>query len=533
MDNNYYTYASGGTQKDNIMVNSNRPKFHNKKRTIIILIVSLIIILGATYFFIPKKAGNICGFCAGPPYIVKTENSCIGFRYEKQPPKECNDCGVTLMCVGVVTPWKKCYTYSENNGVKINFAEVPNCKNPETWQEALNICPVCYNEAAKLAYNADDLNKAIEICTSINDSDEKNNCYIELASLKKDSYVCDQISDSTLKNNCFLSLGIKLPIKLDLFVMSQCIYAPALESIMPNLENIWKDKINIELHHLIYSNINTGYPKYCIDSANKYCDPLGGAAQVRQSIVELCIQKYQRDKLWNFVNDANSYVFSGKTMPTWSVIAQPLGIDVDKIKSCQQQEWRQLLEAEKQGLKTSYQVIDPSKHNGTKSILIVIDSSPTLVINGMFYDGNRNQYDVMKSICSSFENPPKECKQFDELPIPDDAKDARIKSTLWQIMDIAKMQYIKENSFVNVCNGTALGTSTELTIAAQEIQKNGGNIICYSAASGYCIYSTLKSDPNKSFCIDSTGVSMDYSASIGGCTGIGSPAVLTCAKHKN
>ncbi len=523
MDNNHYTYSQGEHQKNNTA--------RYNKKVIIILIVSIIIILGATYFFIPKKAGNICGFCPGPPYIVKTENSCIGFRYEKQPPRECNDCGVTLMCVGIVTPWKKCHTYSENNGVKVNFAEVPNCKDPETWQEVLSICPACQNEAAKLAYNANDLNKAVEICGSINDSESKNNCYIALASLEKDSYVCDQIIDSTLKNNCFLSLGIKLPIKLDLFVMSQCIYAPTLESIMPNLENTWKDKINIELHHLIYSNINTGYPKYCIDSANKYCNPLGGAAQVRQSIIELCIQKYQRDKLWNFVNNANEYIISGKTMPAWSTIAQSLGIDVEKIKTCQKEEWQHLLETEKQNLKVSYPVGDSSKHNGANTVFVT--GSPTLVINDVIYDEDRNQYAVMKSICSSFENLPRECKQFDELPIPDEAKDARIKSTLWQIMDIAKMKYIEENSFVNICNGTALGTSTELTVAAQEIKKDGGTITCHSIASGYCIYSTLKSDPNKSFCIDSTGVSMDYFASIGGCTGTGSPATVTCSKHKN
>lgn len=527
MDNNYYAYTSGGKTQNQNSTKSSLSKPHNNKK-IILIVIGLIIILGIITFFIPKNSGGTCGFCPGPPYIVRTENTCIGFKYEKEPPKGCMDCGLRLMCIGIVMPHKKCYTYSINDGVKINFAEVPNCKNPETWQEALNICPTCYMEAARLAYEANDLNKAIEICDSASDSNIRNNCYIELASIKKDSSVCDQVSDNTLKNNCFLSLGIKLPIKLDLFVMSRCSSAPAFESFMPSLEQIWKDKININLHYVMYSNLNTGYPKYCIDRANKYCNPLNGAAQVRQSIVELCIQKYQKDKLWDFVNRVNIYILSGLNPPSWTVDAESLGIDIEKINTCEQQEWKQLLDAEMQGLKTSYPVTEPSKHNGMNSIFI--DSSPTLVINGTIYDGNRNQNDVMKSLCSSFENPPVECKQFEQLPISDDARDDRIKSTLWQISDIARNQYIQKNSFADICNGLDLGTSTELTIAAQTIKDNGGVIICHSAVSGYCIYSTLKSDPKKSFCVDSSGVGMDYVASLGGCLG-GSAVALTCQKH--
>jgi prepilin-type N-terminal cleavage/methylation domain-containing protein len=101
---------------------------------------------------------------------------------------------------------------------------------------------------------------------------------------------------------------------------------------------------------------------------------------------------------------------------------------------------------------------------------------------------------------------------------PDAAKDARIKSAVTQIRDIAQMQYIDSNSFVSVCNGTALGTSSELLTLAADISANGGTVTCYANSAGYCTYSTLKTDATKTFCVDSAGVAKEYSTT-SDCTG--------------
>ena len=81
-----------------------------------LLIVFLILVL--LLFFFPKKAGWTCGWCPPPPAVYKVEYGCIGLKYEYQPP--CIDCGKQILCFGIVTKEKKCYT-KENN----QFKEVP------------------------------------------------------------------------------------------------------------------------------------------------------------------------------------------------------------------------------------------------------------------------------------------------------------------------------------------------------------------------------------------------------------------------
>jgi len=130
-----------------------------------ILIVPIIVIISLIAFFFPKNAGFTCGFCAGPPSISRTEYGCIGFKVDIPPGLGCMDCGTSITCFGIVTQEKKCYT--NLNGL----VEVPNCKNPETWEEILAICNKggvnCYGQAAMAAYKQNDLNKAIEFCNLI------------------------------------------------------------------------------------------------------------------------------------------------------------------------------------------------------------------------------------------------------------------------------------------------------------------------------------------------------------------------------
>jgi hypothetical protein len=69
----------------------------------------IVIIIIIAYFLYPKEAGDTCGFCLGPPAVQRIEYGCIGFKYEYQPP--CIDCGRRILCFGIVTGEKKCYTY--------------------------------------------------------------------------------------------------------------------------------------------------------------------------------------------------------------------------------------------------------------------------------------------------------------------------------------------------------------------------------------------------------------------------------------
>ena len=68
--------------------------------------------------------------------------------------------------------------------------------------------------------------------------------------------------------------------------------------------------------------------------------------------------------------------------------------DIEKIKECQKNEATSLLEKEV-SLNKKYQVT----------------GSPTLIINGALYQGERKPESYKQAICAGFSKPPKECQQ--------------------------------------------------------------------------------------------------------------------------
>jgi DNA-binding transcriptional ArsR family regulator len=76
---------------------------------VIIHILSDIFSYSILGFFYPKYAGGTCGLCPPPPAVQRIEYNCIGFKYEYQP--HCPDCGSQMLCFGIVTGEKRCYTY--------------------------------------------------------------------------------------------------------------------------------------------------------------------------------------------------------------------------------------------------------------------------------------------------------------------------------------------------------------------------------------------------------------------------------------
>ncbi len=171
-----------------------------------ILIAALGIALLA--FFFPKSAGSTCGFCPGFPSIQRTEYECIGFLSES--PAYCLDCGMNIMCFGIVTSKKKCYTAVDNRAV-----EVPGCKNPTTSEEVLSLCPECFSQAAiKAVFPENNLPKAIEICSLA--GDKRDNCLLKVLQLssssqiKKDGrMICSGVSDEEM-GSCTMELVRKL-----------------------------------------------------------------------------------------------------------------------------------------------------------------------------------------------------------------------------------------------------------------------------------------------------------------------------------
>ena len=178
-----------------------------------------------------------------------------------------------------------------------------------------------------------------------------------------------------------------------LFVMSYCPYGNQAEAAMIPVVNILKDKADVQLHYVIYSNYQGGGPTYCLDKDSKYCS-MHGIQELNQDVRELCVQKYQQNKLWAFVGAMNNGCTAQNADSCWEAIAKTVGIDTAEIKTCQKNEATALLEQE----------LQLGKKYG-------ISGSPQLVINDKEYSGARSASDYKTAICAGFNSAPSECSQ--------------------------------------------------------------------------------------------------------------------------
>lgn len=178
-----------------------------------------------------------------------------------------------------------------------------------------------------------------------------------------------------------------------LFVMSYCPYGNQAEELMMPVVNLLGNKADIELHYVIYSNYGGGGSDYCLDEEAKYCS-MHGIQELNQDIRELCVQKYQKDKLWDFVKAVNSSCNYINVDSCWENIAKGAGVDVAKVKTCQKNEALEILAKEVE-LNTKYG----------------IGGSPQLIINGVEYSGARTSDAYKAGICSAFNSAPTECSQ--------------------------------------------------------------------------------------------------------------------------
>jgi len=185
----------------------------------------------------------------------------------------------------------------------------------------------------------------------------------------------------------------KDPSQALLFVMSYCPYGNQAEEAMMSVADLLKNKADIQVHYVIYNNYNGGGSKYCLDKDNKYCS-MHGIQELNQDVREICVQKYQNDKFWSFVKEANAKCTSQNVDTCWEGAASAAGVDIAKVKTCQKNEALTLLEQEVQ-LGQKYG----------------ISGSPQLVINDTESNAGRTPEGYKTAICSGFNNPPEECSQ--------------------------------------------------------------------------------------------------------------------------
>lgn len=201
-------------------------------------------------------------------------------------------------------------------------------------------------------------------------------------------------TDTTANNDTNTDTTSDIPkqdkTSANLFVMSFCPYGNQAEEIMMKVVDLLKDKADIQLHYVIYENYQGGGSNYCM-SNGKYCS-MHGIQELNQNVRELCVQKYQGDKFWNFVKTINADCTAQNVDTCWTGAASKTGIDINKIKTCQTNEAIDLLKSEVE-LGTKYE----------------ISGSPQLVINDKEYSGARSAEGYKAAICSGFNTAPSEC----------------------------------------------------------------------------------------------------------------------------
>lgn len=179
-----------------------------------------------------------------------------------------------------------------------------------------------------------------------------------------------------------------------LFVMSFCPYGNQAEELLMPVVQLLGDKANIQLHYVIYSNYQGGGSTYCLDKENKYCS-MHGIGEIHQDVRELCVQKYQADKFWDFVKAINAGCAASNVDSCWENIAKNAGLNVNQIKTCQKNEALTLLAQE-------------TELNKTYSI----SGSPQLIINGTEYQETTRSSEAYKNaICSAFNSAPDKCSE--------------------------------------------------------------------------------------------------------------------------
>jgi hypothetical protein len=175
----------------------------------------------------------------------------------------------------------------------------------------------------------------------------------------------------------------KKPI-VELFVMSYCPYGTQIEKgILPVIKALG-NKITFELKFCSYA--------------------MHGEKELAENLLQYCIQKEQPDKLSAYLDcflvDSQSASCLTKA-----------NVNKSKVTNCVAATDKQYKVTEnfknKVGYQGSFPGFDVSKADNTK---YNVGGSPTLVINGEEIASGRESASLLKTICSAFNDQPKECQ---------------------------------------------------------------------------------------------------------------------------
>ncbi len=211
-----------------------------------------------------------------------------------------------------------------------------------------------------------------------------------------------------------------------LFVMPFCPFGQPAENAMYSVAKLLGNKINYRVHYIIDVRTSSEWNSYLnqiknyleqrginetqidqylskmnssalvleVNGTKYYISSLHGKNEAMEAIRQLCIWKYYPDKAIDYIWGINHNCSLSDINTCWSNVASNLGIDVTKIENCYNTEGVQLAMKEEQ--------ID--KQYG-------VTASPTLIINGVVWNGDRTSNAYKEAICESFTNVPQVCSE--------------------------------------------------------------------------------------------------------------------------
>ena len=176
-------------------------------------------------------------------------------------------------------------------------------------------------------------------------------------------------------------------VKVVMYVMTQCPYGVmAVDAFLPVLEEIG-GSVDLDLEYI--GDIKDGKPT-----------SMHGDAEVKGAIHQLCAQKlYPEQKKWVAFVACENKIY--KQLPAgWENCARGAGMDVGKMKSCI--EGNQGMELVKTSIGTA------KKANAS--------GSPTIIIGGEEFSGERNKLEFMRSVCAKMTTKTPACSKIPAKP---------------------------------------------------------------------------------------------------------------------
>ncbi|MFW6378389.1 MAG: DsbA family protein [Nanoarchaeota archaeon] len=182
--------------------------------------------------------------------------------------------------------------------------------------------------------------------------------------------------------------------RLDYFVMAFCPYGNPADESASELYEAFGDKVEI-------------VPHYIVSVSGDSIQSLHGEQEGNQGVRELCaLEELGKEAFFDFTLAANDQCSAEDADSCWKDAAESAGVDTEAIASCYED--NRLQYAKEQD--STIQNVSVLRQGQ----LTAPTASPTFLINGETYSGERDTNSIKSALCNEFETAPAVCEEVIE-----------------------------------------------------------------------------------------------------------------------